>query len=195
MLALRGIDGVEAHERAMDALAIVGLVDHAGRAVDRLSAGERERVALARAIAGRACACSSPTSRPRGSTARRRSRSAGSSPTSRREHGTTVICATHDPLLVTLAGAELPLRRVAAVAEYASPPRWPARRDTLHVTGIRCERCVMRLATALEGQPGLEAANANLRATVTLTWDDEVTSREALVGALATAGFHERPPV
>ena len=34
-----------------------------------------------------------------------------------REHGTTVICATHDPLLVTLAGAELPLRRVAAVAE------------------------------------------------------------------------------
>ena len=52
VLGLRGIDGVEAHERAMDALAIVGLADHAARAVDRLSAGERERVALARAIAG-----------------------------------------------------------------------------------------------------------------------------------------------
>ena len=25
------------------------------------------------------------------------------------QHGTTVICATHDPLLVSLAGAELPL--------------------------------------------------------------------------------------
>ena len=64
--------------------------------------------------------------------------------------------------------------------------------DTLHVVGIRCERCVMRLATALEGQPGLEAANANLQGDVTLTWDTEVTSRSALVGALATAGFHER---
>jgi copper chaperone CopZ len=63
---------------------------------------------------------------------------------------------------------------------------------TLHVTGIRCERCVMRLATALEEQPGLQAANANLLGDVTLTWDTEVTSREALVGALATAGFHER---
>jgi copper chaperone CopZ len=64
--------------------------------------------------------------------------------------------------------------------------------DTLHVTGIRCERCVMRLATALEGQPGLEAANANLQGDVTLTWDTDVTSRETLVGALAGAGFHEQ---
>jgi copper chaperone CopZ len=64
--------------------------------------------------------------------------------------------------------------------------------DTLLVSGIRCERCVMRLATALEGQPGLEVAHANLMGEVTLTWDDEVTSREALVGRLSGAGFHER---
>ena len=64
--------------------------------------------------------------------------------------------------------------------------------DTLLVSGIRCERCVMRLATALEGQPGLEAAHANLMGEVTLTWDDGVTTREALVGSLAGAGFHER---
>ena len=50
----------------------------------------------------------------------------------------------------------------------------------------------MRLATALEGQPGLEAAHANLMGEVTLTWDDEMTTREALVGTLAGAGFHER---
>ena len=50
-LTLRGVDGLEARERAMDALAIVGLADSSERAVDRLSAGERERVALARAIA------------------------------------------------------------------------------------------------------------------------------------------------
>jgi copper chaperone CopZ len=64
--------------------------------------------------------------------------------------------------------------------------------DTLLVSGIRCERCVMRLATALEGQPGLEAAHANLMGEVTLTWDDDATTREALVGTLAGAGFHER---
>jgi len=28
-----------------------------------------------------------------------------------REHGTTVVCATHDPLLIALAGAEVPLAR------------------------------------------------------------------------------------
>ena len=44
--------------------------------------------------------------------------------------------------------------------------------DTLHVSGIRCERCVMRLATALEGQAGLEGAHASLMGEVTLTWDD-----------------------
>jgi copper chaperone CopZ len=64
--------------------------------------------------------------------------------------------------------------------------------DTLLVSGIRCERCVMRLATALEGQAGLEAAHANLQGAVTLTWDDEVTTRENLALALAGAGFHER---
>jgi len=67
--------------------------------------------------------------------------------------------------------------------------------DTFLVSGIRCERCVMRLATALEGQAGLEAAHANLMGEVTLTWDDEVTSRETLVGKLAGAGFHERATV
>jgi copper chaperone CopZ len=67
--------------------------------------------------------------------------------------------------------------------------------DTLQVSGIRCERCVLRLATALEGQRGLDAAHANLMGEVTLTWDDEITSRAALAQVLAGAGFHERPPV
>jgi copper chaperone CopZ len=65
--------------------------------------------------------------------------------------------------------------------------------DTFQVSGVRCERCVMRLATALEGQPGLEAAHANLMGEVTLSWDDAVTSRATLAGVLAGAGFYERP--
>jgi copper chaperone CopZ len=67
--------------------------------------------------------------------------------------------------------------------------------DTFHVTGIRCERCVLRLATALEDQPGLDAAHANLMGEVTLTWDDEVTTREALTQVLSGSGFHERTAV
>lgn len=64
--------------------------------------------------------------------------------------------------------------------------------DTFLVTGIRCERCVLRLASALEDQPGLDAAHANLMGEVTLTWDDDVTTREALAQVLSGSGFHER---
>jgi hypothetical protein len=50
----------------------------------------------------------------------------------------------------------------------------------------------MRLAAALQEHPGLEAANANLVGQVTLTWDEASTSRDALVDAMARAGFRER---
>lgn len=63
--------------------------------------------------------------------------------------------------------------------------------ETIQVGGVRCERCVMRLARALEGHAGLEAANANLMGRVTLSWDDEKTSREAIVASLAKSGFPE----
>jgi len=63
--------------------------------------------------------------------------------------------------------------------------------ETLRVSGVRCERCVGRLAVALQAHDGLEAANANLLGEVTLAWDDDRTSRDEIVSALATAGFHE----
>lgn len=64
--------------------------------------------------------------------------------------------------------------------------------ETLHVDGVRCERCVLRLAAALRDHEGLEAANANLVGEVTLSWDDSRTDRHALLAALARAGFRER---
>lgn len=67
--------------------------------------------------------------------------------------------------------------------------------ETIQVTGIRCERCVERLAAALHGHEGLESASANLMGAVTLSWDEERTDREALVGALTRAGFRESSPV
>ncbi|HWX08899.1 MAG TPA: heavy-metal-associated domain-containing protein [Gaiellaceae bacterium] len=65
--------------------------------------------------------------------------------------------------------------------------------ETIQVSGIRCERCVQRLAGALTGHEGLEAANANLMGLVTLEWDDARTSRESLLEAMAKAGFRELP--
>ncbi len=66
--------------------------------------------------------------------------------------------------------------------------------ETIQVSGIRCENCVMRLAGVLEGHDGLESANANLMGEVTMTWDDERTSRDALLEAMARGGFRELEP-
>ena len=63
--------------------------------------------------------------------------------------------------------------------------------ETIQVSGIRCERCVLRLAKVLEGYDGLEAANANLMGDVVLHYDDERTSKDALVAAMARGGFRE----
>jgi copper chaperone CopZ len=63
--------------------------------------------------------------------------------------------------------------------------------ETIQVSGIRCERCVLRLAKVLESHEGLEAANANLMGGVTLTWNDERTNRAQLLEAMARGGFYE----
>ena len=67
------------------------------------------------------------------------------------------------------------------------------RTETLQVSGIRCERCVNRLGAALRGQDGLESANANLMGQVMLSWDEERTDLDALLAAMAKAGFQPAP--
>jgi copper chaperone CopZ len=69
------------------------------------------------------------------------------------------------------------------------------RSETIQVSGIRCERCVMRLGGALQGHEGLEQAIANLMGQVQLTWDEDKTSREAILADLSRAGFREVEPV
>lgn len=61
--------------------------------------------------------------------------------------------------------------------------------ETLQLSGIRCEKCVNRLAVVLKDHPGLEYANANLMGQVVLSWDDERTTRDALLAAIALGGF------
>jgi copper chaperone CopZ len=67
--------------------------------------------------------------------------------------------------------------------------------ETIHLKGITCGRCVMRLRHVLKDHDGLEAANANLMGELTLTYDDERTSREALLKDVARGGFREATPV
>jgi copper chaperone CopZ len=63
--------------------------------------------------------------------------------------------------------------------------------ETITVKGIRCERCVARLAHVLKGHEGLTAANAALNGDVRVVYDDEITSRDALVKEFARGGFRE----
>jgi copper chaperone CopZ len=70
----------------------------------------------------------------------------------------------------------------------------PIRSETLQVSGIRCERCVLRLGHALRSVEGLESANANLLGQVMLSWDDERVARDEIVAALDRGGFRLLAP-
>jgi putative ABC transport system ATP-binding protein len=103
-LELRGlpVEGVQ------EVLAAVGLEEHAERPVGELSAGQRVRAALARALAARpfALVADEPTARLDGANALALGALLADVA---RTSGTTVICATHDPLLIEQADAELSL--------------------------------------------------------------------------------------
>lgn len=107
-LALRGARPAEATERALDALEAVGLAERTEQRVERLSTGERLRVAVARALAPRppVLLADEPTSRLDQANALAvavlLARLA-------RERGATIVCATHDPIVVEQADAELAL--------------------------------------------------------------------------------------
>jgi ABC-type lipoprotein export system ATPase subunit len=105
-LRLRGLEPDDgAAERA---LAAVDLAEHADREVDKLSAGQRERVALARALAARPAVllADEPTARLDAVTTLTLGRLLSQIA---RDHGTTVVCATHDPLLAGCAQDEVRL--------------------------------------------------------------------------------------
>ncbi len=102
-------------EHADAALAAVGLSEHADRAAGVLSAGQRERVALARAFAARTgvVLADEPTARLDAATTLAIGRLLAELAHS---IGSTVVCATHDPLLIGLADREVRLRDAVALA-------------------------------------------------------------------------------
>jgi len=106
-LQVRGVGVDEAAGRATGLLAALALSQRARQFVSRLSAGETQRVALARALAGGGglLVLDEPTSRLDEANARLVAAVLARS----RQEGQTIICATHDPLLVSQADDVLAL--------------------------------------------------------------------------------------
>jgi ABC-type lipoprotein export system ATPase subunit len=107
-LALRGIPWQETVEHADACLVALGLGERLRQRAARLSAGERQRVAIARALAPGPglLLVDEPTSRLDQSAA---DEVAAALEAICIEHGTTVICATHEPLVVARAHAVVEL--------------------------------------------------------------------------------------
>jgi putative ABC transport system ATP-binding protein len=103
VLRIRGWDADAAIERAARALTRAGLADRARQRVSRLSAGEAQRLALARALASARglLVVDEPTSRQDENNARA---VAALLVAAAHEEGQTVICATHDPAVIRHAG-------------------------------------------------------------------------------------------
>jgi ABC-type lipoprotein export system ATPase subunit len=99
ILRIRGWDADAAAERAAAALTRAGLADRARQRAGRLSAGEAQRLALARALASARglLIVDEPTSRQDETNARA---VAALLAAAAHTDGQTVICATHDPAVI-----------------------------------------------------------------------------------------------
>ena len=106
-LQIRGVGVDDAARRATGLLASLALSQRTRQFVSRLSAGETQRVALARALAGGRglLVLDEPTSRLDEANARLVAAVLGRA----RQEGQTIICASHDPLLISEADDVLAL--------------------------------------------------------------------------------------
>ncbi len=119
-MAIRGQDGPDRGDRALAALARFGLADHADRSPEGLSAGERLRVALARAMA------TEPEllilDEPTAALDRAGARAVAGLLHALDDGDVTIVATTHDPALIAAASDRLDLAalREATLAAAAA---------------------------------------------------------------------------
>lgn len=119
VLRARGWAADRAVRRALDMLERVGLAERAEQRAERLSAGEAQRLALARGLASARglLVVDEPTSRLDEANAAAAGRLLADAA---REDGQTVVCATHDPQVTARADAVVRLDELAGAAEPAA---------------------------------------------------------------------------
>lgn len=124
-LAIRGQDGPGARDRARAALGRVGLGGHEGRSPNGLSAGERLRVAIARAMVSEPelLVLDEPTAALDRNGARTVARMLAALDDAR----LTILATTHDPAIIEAASDRLDLRSASvtsapALTTPAAPP-------------------------------------------------------------------------
>ncbi|HEY8859309.1 MAG TPA: ATP-binding cassette domain-containing protein, partial [Gaiellales bacterium] len=102
------IDKTERRERALQSLSLVGLGDRGAHFPSQLSGGQQQRVAIARALACEPdlLLIDEPTSRLDQANAAVVGRMLADAA---QLHGATIVCATHDPLVIEQADRVLPL--------------------------------------------------------------------------------------
>ncbi|HYH93760.1 MAG TPA: ATP-binding cassette domain-containing protein [Candidatus Saccharimonadales bacterium] len=126
-LAIRGQDGPDSRDRAQASLERFGLGGHADRAPDGLSAGERLRVALARAMA------TDPEllvlDEPTAALDRHGARLVAELLAGLDEGRVTILATTHDPALIEAASDRLDLRSAAVDAATPIPTAAVGRAD------------------------------------------------------------------
>jgi putative ABC transport system ATP-binding protein len=123
-LRLRRVEPADRAARVQDLLQLVDLSNRAKHRPQELSGGEQQRVAIARALANepRLLLADEPT----GQVDSQRARTImGLLRRLTDERGVTVIVATHDPLLIAMAGHAVELRDGAIVGQDGSPRRLP----------------------------------------------------------------------
>jgi len=116
---IRGQDDEEAARAAEQALTEMGLGERLDQRADRLSGGERQRVAMARAFATRPALvlADEPTANLDQVNA---ALAADLLVRATREHGTTVICATHDAIVAQRADTVTEMRSGEVVSTFSS---------------------------------------------------------------------------
>ena len=121
IMELQGIKSSERRRRALEALGSLGIAELANRQPGELSGGQQQRVAVARAI----------VTEPSLLLADEPSANLDSESTAgllrllqhiNREHGVTIITATHDPAVIAFAARRIGMRDGRIVADERATP-------------------------------------------------------------------------